>query len=469
MNRVELLDTTAFRLAMLFSALFGLLAVGVFALIYWLNTSFVEAQTAQRLSSETDALMQRYRGDGIAGLADAVQARSAVAGLVNLHYLLVDEAGAYVAGNLLRWPETLEDASNSARFRRLVQLRSSGAMDWDRDEYYEVAARALRFPTGHRLLIGIGLYEATELREQSLAGLIIGSAGTVLLALLVGVLLGRTMLSRVRAIDSALGDIMEGDLARRINPGGRHDEFAALAARINGVLDRVEQLVGSLRAMTNNVSHDLRTPLHRLRSRLEQMLLGGDSGGREDQIESGIQDIDEILVTFNDLLAIAEAEAGAQSSGFETVDVSNLTSTVAELYAAAAEEHDLHFRSCIEPGIRTEGKGSLLSQALSNLLENAIKFTPSGGSVAVQLTAGGGGFDLVVADTGPGVPAADRERVLQAFERLDSARSSPGSGLGLSVVTAIARLHGAQLRLEDNDPGLRVRLHFGRQLPAPLK
>lgn len=461
MKKIELHNTTAFRLAMLFSMLFGLLAAAMFALIYWLTTTFVEVQTAKRLQNEAQALIERYQESGVQGLTDAVRDRSVGAGLMNLHYLLADPAGAHLAGNLLAWPENVVAEAGSSRFRRTVQRPAAGTLDLDRDEYYEVVARTVQFPSGHRLLIGIGLYEFTELREQSLGGVMIGSAGTIALSLLVGGLLGRAMLVRVRAIDSALGDIMGGDLTRRINAGGRHDEFAQLTTRINGMLDRIEQLVSSLRAVTNNVSHDLRTPLHRLRSRLEQLMLDADlPGENRTEVESGIHDIDEILVTFSDLLSIAEAEAGTGTGSFEPVDVSQMAATVAELYAAAAEERGLNFHAEVDPGAFAPGKKTLLSQALSNLLDNAIKFTPPGGDVAVRLKLGKAGFELTVTDTGPGIPAADRGRVLDAFERLDSARSTAGSGLGLSVVNAIAALHDAALVLEDNHPGLKASLRF---------
>lgn len=461
MSTPELTRTTAFRLAIMFSSLFGVLAAGVFVLVYYLSAAFVEAQTAQRLQRELDALIAEHDQGGIGGLVESLRERSSVASLANLYYLLEDADGEFVAGNLQRWPASIDPRSASGRFRRAVALPAAGVLDWDHDETYEVVARTAEFPGAHRLLVGIGLYEFSELREQTLAGLMLGSAGSIVLALLLGALMGRAMLSRVRKIDLALADIMAGDLSRRIDPGRRQDEFARLAMEINGTLDRIEGLVASLRAVTNNVSHDLRTPLHRLRSRLEQLLIGGDlAAGRREQIECGIHDIDEILTTFNDLLAIAEADAGTQAPDFEPLDLSEVVETVAELYAAAAEEQDLSFRWEIRPGLTVPGKRSLLSQALSNLLDNAIKFTPRGGAVAVTLVDTPDGCELSVSDTGPGVPGTDRQRVLEPFERLDSARSSPGSGLGLSVVRAIAGLHHAQLRLEDARPGLRVVLRF---------
>lgn len=465
MNLADLFSTTAFRLAILFSALFGVLAAGLFVLIYYVSASFVEGQTAQRLQGELDSLLARYELSGIEGLVDSVQARSTVAGLANLYYLLEDESGNYLAGNLQRWPGDIVVGRSQTRFRRAVQLPAIGVLDWDRDESYEVAAKTEAFPGGQRLLVGIGLYEFSELREQTLGGLLVGSIGSIVLALLVGALMGRAMLSRVQKIDSALGDIMAGDLSRRIDSGERYDEFSRLAMRINGTLERVEQLVSSLRAVTNNVSHDLRTPLHRLRSRLEQVAIGSDRSEQcAQQIESGIRDIDEILVTFGDLLAIAEAEAGTQVVELREVSIGTVVETVAELYAAAAEDRDLSFSWEVAADLNVRGKANLISQALSNLLDNAIKFTPAGGRVAVKLEGGSEGIELSVTDSGPGIPRNRRESVLEPFERLDAARSSPGSGLGLSVVQAIARLHQAHLVLEDALPGLKVTIRFPQRL-----
>jgi len=327
----DLLGTTAFRLALLYSLLFGVLAALVFALVYRVNTAFIETQTVQRLRSESDALLERYDQRGIEGLSEAVRVRSNVAGLVNMHYLLMGPQGEHLAGNLLEWPHDINWNLEPPRFRRSVHQPSAGALDWDQDEYYDVATRVVSFDEGHRLLIGIGQYEFAELREQSLAGLALGSAITILLAILIGVVLGRAVLGRVAGIDSALADIMAGNLARRISAGERPDEFRRLAERINGMLDRIEELVRSLRQVTNNVSHDLRTPLHRLRGRLEHLLLSADESDEAQRlVESGIHDIDEILATFNDLLAIAEAEAGYQAASFEDVDLTRLTDDVAE-------------------------------------------------------------------------------------------------------------------------------------------
>lgn len=457
----ELFGTTAFRLAVLFSAGFGALTVAMFVLVHVVSASFVESRTTERLDHELNSLIGTYVTHGIDGLVEVVQERSAEAGLANLYYLLQDSAGALVAGNLKRWPADVAVGERDIRFRRSVELRDTGFLSWDPDESYQVAASTAEIMSGYRLLVGIGLYEYSELRERTLGGLMLGAVGTVLLALLAGVLLGRTMLSRVQKIDVALGEIMAGNLSRRIDPGDRHDEFSRLATRINGTLDQIEKLVTSLRSVTNNVSHDLRTPLHRLRSRLEQLVISTDlSHDKAQQVQSGIHDIEEILTTFEDLLAISEAGAGAQLGDMEDVDLAQMVENVAELYGAPAEEHDLSFDWTVERPAWVRGKANLISRALSNLLDNAIKFTPAGGKVSIRLSQERDGLSLCVADTGPGIPESERSRVLEPFERLDSARSSPGSGLGLSVVQAIAELHGAELRLENGAPGLKVSMRF---------
>lgn len=466
MKATRLIETTVFRLTLLYSVIFGILASGVFVLISWSNTNFVETQTRQRLETETSELQTRYSGNYIDALVAAINNRSANADVVNWYYLLVNQDGERLAGNLAQWPQKLTGPSNWLTFRRDLSVTGDG-LDWDRDEFYEIAAQVTEWPDGHRLLVGRGLYEAAELREQSLGGLLLGSIVTVLLSLVIGSVLGRSMVSRVSNINATLADIMAGNLSRRIRVGRRDDEFGRLTTQINRMLDRFEQLVAALREVTSNVSHDLRTPLHRLRNRLELLLVSdNDENDRRMAIERAVADIDEILATFNVLLSIAEAEAELPPSQWGEVDVGELATNLAELYAAPAEEQGLRLECSAQIGLKTLGNTQLLGQAISNLLENAIKYTPRGGLVQINTRGASDGFDLLVSDTGPGIPESDRERVLQRFQRLDSARITPGNGLGLSLVNAVAKLHGARLVLESNQPGLRVRLRFSAPFQA---
>jgi signal transduction histidine kinase len=258
---------------------------------------------------------------------------------------------------------------------------------------------------------------------------------------------------------------MAGDLSQRIPIRGNGDELDQLAGNLNSMIDEIERLMDGIRHVSDNIAHDLRTPLTRLRNRLEQLQVDlEDSSPYREQVEQGIAEADQLLATFAALLRIARIEAGGHNSKFETVDLAALVSDAAELYEALAEEKRLHLTTQIDASISLDGDRDLLFQALINLLDNAIKYTPAGGAVSLELKRCGTTADIVVSDTGSGIAEAERGKVGQRFYRLESSRSTPGSGLGLSLVKAVARLHRAELLLADNAPGLKatLRLPIGR-------
>jgi signal transduction histidine kinase len=281
--------------------------------------------------------------------------------------------------------------------------------------------------------------------------------------LLGGALMSHNMLRRLDAINRASGEIMAGDLTRRVPVSGAHDEFDVLAENLNQMLDRIERLLKGLREVTDSVAHDLRTPLNRLRQRLEQSLArlaatGSDTG----EIERAIADTDQLIATFNALLLIAETDAGAARGAMSPLDLASVASDVSELYEPLAEERNIALTLTAASVPVIEGNRSLVAQALANLVDNAIKYTPTGGKVAISIGQSFTGVDLSVADTGPGILPSDRPRVVERFVRLEASRNSPGTGLGLSLVAAVAHFHNAQLLLEDNAPGLKATLRFPR-------
>ena len=291
----------------------------------------------------------------------------------------------------------------------------------------------------------------------------IGVALSLLTSLLV--------LRRVEAVGAASRAIMAGDLGARIPVGRRGDEFDRLAAQLNAMLDRIGELVEDVRQVTNDVAHDLRTPLARLRQRLETARRKAASvADYEAAADAAIAETDAVLATFTAMLRIAQIEAGTRRAGFAPVDLSGLLAGLAETYAAVAEDRGQSLRAAVEPGVVVTGDKELLAQLFANLIENALTHTPPGSRIEVALARDGGGPVATVADDGPGVPAAMRERVLKRFVRLEASRSTPGSGLGLASVAAIARLHGLGLGLADDRPGLRVTLRFGTPAgPAPAR
>jgi signal transduction histidine kinase len=458
-SRISLFRTTIFRVSLLYAAFYSVLAAAVLGFIYWSMTVHLYAQTDEGLRTEASDLSYLFSGYSVTELAEAVRRYSAVGQPGDRYYLLISPDGIPVAGNLQAWPFRfhIQPGWHSER----LEYKAYQVRGWDRDGEYTVRTYAVDLPNRYHLIIGQGLHAIEKFRDYTYGAVLGAIVTTALAALIGGFMLGRGVLRRLDTISSTAGEIISGDLTRRVPMGGRNDEFHELAAKLNAMLDRIEQLMVGMRQVTDNVAHDLRSPLARLRNGLEVMLLESRS---EDEyraaIEQAIQDADGLLKTFNALLSIAQAEAGVRRNDWSEVNLSALTQDMAELYEAVAEDRGVQFQYTAAPDIRMLGNPHLLAQALSNLLDNSMKYVGDGGRVELRVTAEDGTATITVTDNGPGIPAADRERVLERFVRLDSARSSPGNGLGLSLVRAVAHLHGAQLLLEDNEPGLRAVLRF---------
>jgi len=275
--------------------------------------------------------------------------------------------------------------------------------------------------------------------------------------------MSRNMLRRLDVINRTSAEILAGDFSRRVPLTKAHDEFDFLSENLNRMLERTERLMKGMREVVDSVAHDLRTPLNRLRNRLEEMQrrLDPESPYLED-IDGAIAETDRLIATFNALLLIAQADSGIMRGSMSPIDLSAVVADVAELYEPLAEEKSISL--VVEPSgvMMVEGNRSLVSQALANLIDNAIKYTPAGGHIRVAASQTPSGVDLSVADSGPGIPSADRARVLERFVRLESSRNSPGTGLGLSLVAAVVRLHDATLALGDNAPGLKATISFPR-------
>ena len=360
-----------------------------------------------------------------------------------------------MAGNIDRWPEADPNVDGWLTFPVAVQL------DGQRAENRRAIAQSFRLTGSYRLLVGREVEERLLLQTRIKHALSWGLGLTLLLGLAGGLLMSRGLLRRVDAINRTTEQIMAGDLSRRIPlKRTRGDEFDQLAANLNAMLEQIERLLNGMREVTDNIAHDLRTPLNRMRSRIEVALLserGEDSEALRPVLEETLTDAETMIGTFNALLDIARAEAGSERAAFEEVDLTQVVDDIVDLYQPLAEDKGQTVESAIAPNQKLKANRHLLSQALANLLDNAIKYTPEGGRIALTVT---GGPAITVADSGPGIPGDQREKVLERFVRLDDTRATPGNGLGLALVSAVARLHGAKLVLEDNAPGLRVRLDF---------
>jgi signal transduction histidine kinase len=466
-TKPSLLQTQAFRIVLVYVLLFAFSVTALLFFTYWNTRRTLDSQTDQIIEAEITGLSEEYQHFGLQGLAETVRARSLHQG--QTLYLLSDGQHHTVAGNLDSWPQVSGVASDMVEFDYERPL--DGKMEARR-----ARGRVFPLPGDFALLIAQDVHDryltermfTTTLPWTVLLILVLGTAG--------GALMSRNMLRRLDTINRTSGEIIAGDLTRRVPLNGSGDEFDSLAENLNRMLDRIERLMKGLREVTDSVAHDLRTPLNRLRNRLEESVARlNASGAQAGKIERAIAETDQLIATFNALLLIAETDAGTTRAAMSALDLGEVAADVVELYEPLAEEKKLGLTLTPGPAVAIEGNRSLIAQALANLVDNAIKYTPAGGKVRIRVAVAGEGVDLSVADSGPGIPLADRPRVTERFVRLEASRNSPGTGLGLSLVAAVAHFHNAELRLEDNVPtGLKAVLHFPmtaiRSLPgAPLK
>lgn len=456
---VRLQQSTTFRLSLLYMLLFGTSVLMLLGYIYWTTAGFMERQTDETIAAEVLSLSEQYRLLGVGGIQRGIAKRLSNEASNDSFYLLADNNLRLLAGNLpsdaLREIVPVINERNwlTASFRiggRRVPIR-----------FHLVA-----LPGNYTLMVGRDITDLRLIQNLIIDSLVWGLAMTMVLGLVGGLVMSRGLLSRLETINRTSRGIMEGELSRRVPTDGSGDEFDQLALNLNRMLDQIEVLLESIRQVSDNIAHDLRTPLNRLRSRLEVVLLEDrDQQTYREALERTIVETEDILGTFNALLRIAQAEAGTSREDSQPLDMARIAGDAAELYAPLAEEQGLTLRTELTAGLTVRGNRHLLSQAVANLLDNAIKYTPAGGEVHVSLVRDGNGCRLSVVDTGPGVPEAERSKVLTRFYRLERSRSTPGSGLGLSLVAAVARLHKASLFLVDNhpgqlSPGLRVDLFF---------
>lgn len=445
----QLWRTATFRLALIYLALFGVSVTALVAFVYLATMSVIERQTDETIEAELTGLAERYRREGVLGLRSVIAERSR--GQRHSLYLLVAPGRVAVAGNLDGWPAVATGPGGWLDFR-FAQARGGEL------EARQARARHIRLERGFQLLVGRDIQQRREIEATVRRSLVWAVALLLALGLAGGVVMSRNMLGRIQAINRTSRDIVAGDLSRRVPVSGSNDEIDRLAVNLNRMLDRIERLMSAMRQVTDNVAHDLRGPLNRLRTRLDVTLMAAPADAEyREALQDMVGDTEQLLATFNALLGIAQVESGARKA-FVTVDLGTVVRDLGELYAGVAEENGVTFSIAAGAGLAVRGDRELLAQALANLLDNAIKYTPGGGAVRIAAERVEDGIEVAVADSGPGIPADQRERVLERFVRLEASRNSPGSGLGLSLVRAVARLHDARLTLGDAGPGLVVTL-----------
>ena len=458
----RILRSSTFRLVLLYMALVSGSVLVLFGFIYWATAGFMDRQVDVTIEAEIQGLAEQYRQRGLAGLKAVIAERVAKDPAGASVYLLVDHDLQPIVGNLSGWPAAGAAEDGWTDFA----LRERGP---DGAEEHRARARTFLLVGNLRLLVGRDVRDLEKTRSVIVGALGWGLAISVGLALAGGLMMTSSMVRRIEAINDTSREIVEGDLTRRIPTSGAGDDFDKLVTNLNGMLDRITGLMETVRQVSDNIAHDLRTPLTRLRSRLEiaRAQQGGSSAEARAAVEQAIEEADGLLSTFQALLRIARIEAGQRRAGFAAVELGPLLTDVAELYEPVAAERDQAIALEVTDGVVIDGDRDLLFQAVANLVDNAIKYTPAGGRIVLGLLPTASGAEVYVADTGPGIPADQRERVFDRFHRLESSRSTPGSGLGLSLVRAVARLHGATIRLGDEAPGLRVTLALPRRATPP--
>ena len=451
-----LLHTSVLQLTLVYVALFGVSVLALFYLIYWSTLGYLERQTNETIQVEIDGLLEQYERRGASGLADVIAERVRRDDENRSVYLLADAIGRPLAGNLRYLPQQL-DALTGQWIDIAIPDAAGGTTP--------VRAGLIRVGPGLRLLVGRDIRELAQIRQLFTRASLYGLTLTMALAIAGGVLMAFSARRRLAELNRTTRQIIAGNLSRRAPLRGSGDEHDELAGNINAMLDQIQGLLEGMRHVGDSVAHDLRGPLTRLLNRLET-LATADQPRREDLVEC-VEQVQHVLETFNALLRIARVESGAHRSEFAALDLERIVRDVCELYQAAADERQIDLVCSVLAPVEVFGDRELLAQALTNLLDNAVKYTPTGGRIVVTLERTEDVARIRVADSGPGVPAADRDRVLQRFTRLDQARSQPGNGLGLALVNAVTTQHHGRLSLGDNAPGLVVTIEIPALLRSP--
>jgi signal transduction histidine kinase len=445
------LRSSTLRLALLAIAVFGAAVVALFGYVYWSTASFVRSRADRAIAAEQVILLQAYERAGRSGLIAAIDEHIAQNRLAGGRYLLVEPAGAPVAGNLPAWPSALTGANGWGDF---APPRPHAAV---------APARAMftTLPDGSRLLVGQDITDLDAFAHQIETAILLGIAFVFVLAGVASVSVTRRTVGRIEAINATSRAIMRSGLGERIPLRRTHDEWDQLAANLNSMLDRIEGLMAEVKQVTDNVAHDLRTPLARMRGRLEKAHNAqGVTEHERALIGDTLADLDGVLRMFSSLTRISQIEANGRTEAVRAVNLSEVAREVGELFDAAAEDKGSRLEVVGGEGVLVVGDRDLLFDALANLVDNAIKHGRAGGHVTVTVARGDGRGEISVADDGPGIPVHERQHVFKRFYRLERSRRTEGNGLGLSLVAAVARLHGANIDMEDTAPGLKVRLRF---------
>lgn len=447
--------STSFRLLAWYAAVFWTSVAVLLLIVYWITLAAIDDQLSDSVDREAQVLVELYRGRGLDRVVRAIQVRIVDLRPPRRYYLLQGADGERIAGNL----PAMAPAEGEMVLSVSYLFPDRNFKPDNPADAYPVVAKGQRLENGEFLLVGESRYRAVKAREAIVRAFGWGILITVLLAGVGGAALRAGFLRRIEAINRTTRSIMDGDLSQRMPMQGSGDEMDQLSSNLNAMLSRIQSLMESLKQVSDDIAHDLRTPLSRLRHRLE---VARDTAGPDGEpvIEKSITDLDAILDTFSALLRIAQIESGARRVAFSDVSLSQIASTVSDAYVPVAEDRGQQLDVRVDHVPSIHGDRELLTQMMANLIENPIHHCPTGVGITVELRQEDGMPVICVADTGPGIPASEREKVFRRFYRLEASRTTPGNGLGLALVKAVAELHGASVVLSDNRPGLRVTVRF---------
>ena len=455
----NLFRTTAFKLSLAYLVIFSIGAGAVIGWVAWNAGRLLDEQIAATVEAEINGLSEQYSRGGIRVIVGVIERRTRQPG-ASL-YLMTNFAGQPIAGNIASLPPGVLDEPGV----RETTYERQGEAGVER----HALARIFLLPGGFRLVVGRDLDDREELRSVIGRALLSSLFWLILIGTLGGLFVARRVLRRVDAMNDSVQTIMRGDLSRRLPLAGANDELERLAINLNSMLDRIVELLAGLREVSDNIAHDLKTPLTRLRNRTEEALRTAKTSDEfRGALEKTIEESDNLIKIFNALLMIARLEAGSTFEGMQDFDAGQVARDLAELYEPVAEDAHMRIEADIADGLMVHGSRELIGQALANLIDNALKYGASphpdlASAVCISARRAGPSIHLRVGDRGPGIAASEREHVLGRFVRLEGSRSRPGSGLGLSLAAAVARLHNGEIRIEDNQPGLLVTL----VIPAP--
>lgn len=459
------LRSTTFRITVLTTVLFAISMVAILFFVFQSTASAFNKQAEGQVARELTILEASYRAYGINGINRAVVERSASQN--EFLYLFTGPTGERVSGNLSALPE---NGLNEAGYFRFTYR------PFENEPERQALARLVRLSNNYLLLVAVDVEEQARFMGRIRQAMLLGAGLVVIMGLIAGALISRRFTTRIEALNQVARDVMAGDMKRRAPRNDSRDELDEFASHLNRMLSRIESLMAASMYAGDSIAHDLRSPLTRMRGRLEENLRDPDIDPQQ-VLADTLSDTDELLNIFNSIQRISRLETGEQRSVFQVLDPAELLCDLAELYEPVCEDAGMQFSSEIRKGLKIRADQGLLAQAVSNILDNAIKYAGKGGAIALRLRRRADGqVEISVTDTGPGVPADKRDAILKRFVRLEESRNQPGSGLGLSLVKAVAEIHSADLLLEDGPgshkskgSGLRVALVFPRAKPQVKK